>query len=169
MIPLVEILALHPGLTNLRDPPNLVGKRLRSVLVFRSSHKDNAAVEIRGLAYTVPGLHFTDDSDKETSEALGMSAFSTAKADFKSGDPGDMRVTEEMTAALECISNGLPPSLFFHFLPFARFVDSPFVKFPAYSRVGTPPLLCTCAIDSRICRYEYTLRSFILLFQYASI
>jgi len=72
---------------NIRDPPSLVGQRIRCVLVFHSGPR-NATIEVRGLTCTVP---LWETMDKEMSSMFAGGVFDLANADFENGDPDEIR------------------------------------------------------------------------------
>lgn len=85
-----EILKREPSLTNIRDPPDLVGKRVRCVLVFYSD-SGKSIMEMRGLAYVAPGLLTSAPLDKGLSMLMADTAFRVAKEELEKGDPDEIR------------------------------------------------------------------------------
>lgn len=88
-----EMLNRQPRLTNLRDPPSLVGQRVRCVLVFHSNPR-KASTEVRGLTYTDPSLRLSCPLNKVMSVALAKGVFDLAKAEFENVDPDKIRAGE---------------------------------------------------------------------------
>lgn len=80
----------HPKLTNIRDPPILIGQLIRCVLVFHSGSY-NPRIEMRGLTCTVPPFVLPN---KEMSRVFAKSVFDLAKADLESADPDKIRAGE---------------------------------------------------------------------------
>ena len=97
-----EILDRHPRLTNLRDPPDLVGQRVRCVLVFHPKNSRNPTFAVRGLAYTDPSLCLGSSIDKEMSRNLAKKIFDVAKVEFEEADPDKIRAGE-LRAALRLL------------------------------------------------------------------
>jgi len=85
-----EILDREPSLTNIRDPPDLVGQRVRCVLMFHSD-VGNPITEMRGLAYMDPGLRSRSPLDKGLSMLMADTAFRVAKDELEKGNPDEIR------------------------------------------------------------------------------
>lgn len=93
--PVEEILSKQPDLRVLRDPPSLVGRRVRYVLMF---HLDpgNSQVrrcKVRAYAWTVPpSVHLELEAlDKGMSAFFAQTVFDLAKRHFEQGDPNQIR------------------------------------------------------------------------------
>lgn len=91
--PVEAILSKQPQLKVLRDPPSLVGQRVRCVMVFQFDSGDTgvARCKVRAQAWTDPSLHMRLSLDDEMSAMLAESVFSVAKTDFEMGDPDKLR------------------------------------------------------------------------------
>jgi len=92
--PVEDILSKQPDLRVLRDPPSLMGQRVRYVLVFNLD-PSNATVrrcKVRAYAWTVPLLLSTLETlDKTMSMLFAETIFEVAKEDFDNSDPDDVR------------------------------------------------------------------------------
>lgn len=103
------ILERQPNLKVLRDPPSLVGQRVRYVLLFHYD-PENAAVarcKVRALAWTDPSLTSRAPIDKEVSRRGAEGVFIVAKIDFEKNDPNELRARPSEVRAAQAVSLGL--------------------------------------------------------------
>ena len=84
-----EILDRDPSITNLRDPPELVGQRICCVLVF---HSGPGKPDMMSLTYTDPALSSASGNvDKEMSKLLAETVFGVAGEGLEVGGPDKVR------------------------------------------------------------------------------
>jgi len=92
--PIADILSRQPGLRVLRDPPGLVGQRVRYVLLFHldPGSKDVRRCKVRAYAWTDPCLTPRLEAlNKEMSALFARTIFNVAKENFKTSDPNEIR------------------------------------------------------------------------------
>jgi len=101
---IADILKQHPGLTTLRDPPHLVGKRIHYAMVFHFDQLGDGAPRrslMRSRAWTdlsVRPDQMKSAEAKKRSREKAEEVFDVAKRAFDSGNPDEIR--EEMTAEM---------------------------------------------------------------------
>lgn len=100
--PVEDILSRQPDLRVLRDPPSLVGQRVRYVLLFHLEPGSTSVrrCKVRAYAWTDPTLCARLESlHKEVSAIFAETVFEEAKEDFEKSDPNEMR-TKRMNPSL---------------------------------------------------------------------
>lgn len=89
-----EILSRQPDLRVLRDPPSLVGQRIRYVLLFHLDPEDSEVTrcKLRAYAWTDPSLCLKLQlMNPMVSTMLAQTVFDEAKKDFEERDPNEIR------------------------------------------------------------------------------
>jgi len=91
--PVEDILSKQPNLRVLRDPPSLIGQRVRYVLVFHLDPGNQSVrrCKVRAYAWTVPSLCCLESLDKRMSAFFAETVFEVAKMDFENADPDQVR------------------------------------------------------------------------------
>jgi hypothetical protein len=91
--PVEDILSKQPDLRVLRDPPSLIGQRVRYVLMFHLDPGDAKVqrCKVRAYSWTFPSLREVESLDKNMSALFAQTVFNLAKRDFETGDPNEIR------------------------------------------------------------------------------
>jgi hypothetical protein len=92
--PVEDILSRQPDLRVLRDPPTLVGRRIRYVLLFHLEPESTGVrrCKVRAYAWTDPAFFSRlEMMDKRMSTVLSETIYRVAKNDFQHANPNEMR------------------------------------------------------------------------------